>query len=124
MKRILIVDDAATVRMYYRLILEEAGYLVVEAVNGIEAMEKSLRDTFDLYIVDVNMPKQDGYGFLSDLRGREELLQAPALMVSTEAASSDKKRAYVAGANFYLVKPVKPEELLVNCRLLLGEVQP
>lgn len=122
MKRILIVDDAATVRMYYRLILEEAGYLVVEAVNGIEAMEKSLRDTFDLYIVDVNMPKQDGYGFLRDLRGREELQQVPALMVSTEAASNDKKRAYVAGANLYLVKPVKPEELLVNCGLLLGEV--
>ena len=124
MKRILIVDDAATVRMYYRLILEEAGYLVVEAVNGIEAMEKSLQDSFDLYIVDVNMPKQDGYGFLRDLRGREELLQVPALMVSTEAASNDKKRAYVAGANLYLVKPVKPEELLVNCRLLLGEVHP
>lgn len=124
MKRILIVDDAATVRMYYRLILEEAGYLVVEAVNGIEAMEKSLRDTFDLYIVDVNMPKQDGYGFLRDLRGREEVLQAPALMVSTEAAAQDRKRAYVAGANLYLVKPVKPEELLVNCRLLLGEVHP
>jgi two-component system, chemotaxis family, chemotaxis protein CheY len=122
MKRILIVDDAATVRMYYRLILEEAGYLVVEAVNGIEAMEKALRDTFDLYIVDVNMPKQDGYGFLRDLRGREELRQVPALMVSTEAASNDKKRAYVAGANLYLVKPVKPEELLVNCGLLLGEV--
>lgn len=124
MKRILIVDDAATVRMYYRLILEEAGYLVVEAVNGIEAMEKSLRDNFELYIVDINMPKQDGYGFLRDLRGREELQQVPALMVSTEAAAHDKKRAYAAGANLYLVKPVKPEELLVNCRLLLGEVRP
>lgn len=124
MKRILIVDDAATVRMYYRMILEQAGYLVVEAVNGIEAMEKSLRDSFDLYIVDVNMPKQDGYGFLRDLRSREELRQVPALMVSTEAAAQDKKRAYVAGANLYLVKPVKPEEFLVNCRLLLGEVQP
>ena len=124
MKRILIVDDAATVRMYYRMILEQAGYLVVEAVNGIEAMEKSLRDSFDLYIVDVNMPKHDGYGFLRHLRSREELRQVPALMVSTEAAAQDKKRAYVAGANLYLVKPVKPEEFLVNCRLLLGEVQP
>jgi two-component system, chemotaxis family, chemotaxis protein CheY len=124
MKRILIVDDAATVRMYYRFILEEAGYLVMEAVNGIEAMEKSLQDSFDLYIVDVNMPKQDGYGFLRDLRGREELLQAPALMVSTESAPHDRTRAYAAGANLYLVKPVKPEELLLNCRLLLGEARP
>jgi two-component system, chemotaxis family, chemotaxis protein CheY len=124
MKRILIVDDAATVRMYYRCILEEAGYLVVEAVNGIEAMEKSLQDSFDLYVVDVNMPKQDGYGFLRDLRRQGELLQAPALMVSTESSANDRQRAYVAGANLYLVKPVKPEELLVNCRLLLGEVHP
>lgn len=124
MRRILIVDDAATVRMYYRLILEEAGYRVCEAVNGIEAMEKALQDSFDLYIVDVNMPKQDGYGFLRDLRGRDEMLQAPALMVSTESATNDRKRAYVAGANLYLVKPVKPEELLINCRLLLGEVRP
>jgi len=125
MKRILIVDDAATVRMYYRFILEEAGYLVMEAVNGIEAMEKALQEgSFDLYIVDVNMPKQDGYGFLRDLRGREELLQAPALMVSTESAAHDRTRAYAAGANRYLVKPVKPEELLLNCRLLLGEVRP
>jgi two-component system, chemotaxis family, chemotaxis protein CheY len=124
MKRILIVDDAATVRMYYRSILEEAGYLVVEAVNGIEAMEKSLQDSFDLYIVDINMPKQDGYGFLSDLRSREELVQAPALMASTEAAANDRTRAYVSGANLYLIKPMKPEELLLNCRLLLGEVHP
>jgi two-component system chemotaxis response regulator CheY len=124
MKRILIVDDAATVRMYYRCILEGAGHLVVEAVNGIEAMEKSLQEAFDLYLVDVNMPKLDGYGFLRGLRSREELVQVPALMVSTEAAAHDRKRAYVAGANLYLVKPVKPEELLINCRLLLGEVHP
>jgi two-component system, chemotaxis family, chemotaxis protein CheY len=124
MKRVLIIDDAATVRMYYRIILEEAGYLVEEAVNGIEAMEKALLETFDLYIVDVNMPKQDGYGFLRELRGREELLQVPALMVSTEAAPQDKTRAYTSGANLYLVKPVKPEALLVNCRLLLGEARP
>ena len=120
MKRVLIIDDAATVRMYYRLILEEAGYLVEEAVNGIEAMEKSLLESFDLYIVDINMPKQDGYGFLSEMRGREELRQVPALMVSTEAASHDRSRAYASGANLYLVKPVKPEVLRVNCRLLLG----
>jgi two-component system, chemotaxis family, chemotaxis protein CheY len=124
MKRILIVDDAATVRMYHRGILEGAGYQVVEAVNGIEGMEKSLMEPFDLYLVDINMPKQDGYSFLSDLRGREELPQTPAIMISTEAAAGDRMRAYVAGANIYLVKPVKPDVLLLQCRLLLGEVSP
>lgn len=123
MKRILIVDDAATMRMYFRSILEGADYKVDEAVNGIEAMEKSLHEPFDLYIVDVNMPKQDGYSFMKELRSRD-VSQAPALMVSTEAAASDRTRAYAVGANLYLVKPVKPDELLTNCRLLLGEVQP
>ena len=124
MKRILIVDDAATIRMYYRTILEGAGYEVTEAVNGVEALEKSLQEEFDLYIVDINMPKMDGYGFLSDLRGRDTIRQQPAVMVSTESAANDRTRAYRAGANLYLVKPVKPDLLRKNCRLLLGEVSP
>ena len=123
MKRILIIDDAATVRMYHRNILESAGYVVEEAMNGIEALEKALQDPFDLYIVDINMPKLDGYGFLRQLRG-EDIPQAPAIMVSTEAASHDQTAALRAGANGYLVKPVKPVQLLTHVRLLLGEVCP
>jgi len=120
MKRILIVDDAATVRMYHRNILEAAGYAVEEAVNGIEALEKSLQEPFELYVVDVNMPKLDVYGFLRELR-TQDILQAPAIMVSTEAESNDHQRAYAAGANDYLVKPVKPEQLLLHVKLLIGE---
>jgi two-component system chemotaxis response regulator CheY len=122
MKRILIVDDAATVRMYHRLILEAAGYEVEEAVNGIEALEKVLQSPFDLYVVDINMPKMDGYGFLKEMR-RQDMDQAPAIMVSTEAEADDRQRAYRAGANLYLVKPVKPDELLIHVRLLLGEAR-
>ncbi len=117
--RILVIDDAATVRMYHRQILEGAGFVVAEAINGIEAMEKALSDRFDLYLVDVNMPKQDGYGFLRELRSRD-IHQAPAIMISTESTGQDKRRAYEAGANFYLIKPIKPDELLSHCRLLLG----
>ena len=119
MKRILIVDDAATVRMYHRNILETAGYKVEEAVNGIEALEKSLQEPFHLYVVDINMPKLDGYGFLRELRG-QDIIQAPAVMVSTEAQNTDLTRAYIAGANHYLVKPVKPDQLLILVRLLVG----
>lgn len=119
MKRILIVDDAATVRMYHRSILETAGYVVDEAVNGIEALEKSLQLPFDLYVVDINMPKLDGYGFLRELRA-QEIVQAPAIMVSTEAEGNDHTQAYVAGANAYLVKPVRPEQLLTHAKLLIG----
>jgi len=120
MKRILIVDDAATVRMYHRNILEAVGYVVEEAVNGVEALEKSLQAPFDLYVVDINMPKLDGYGFLRELRALD-IFQAPSIMVSTEAENTDLQRAYAAGANAYLVKPVKPEQLLMHVRLLIGE---
>lgn len=122
MKRILIVDDAATVRLYHRSILESPTRVVEEAINGIEALEKALQAPFNLYVVDVNMPKLDGYGFLKELRSRD-LPQAPAVMVSTESAPRDRMRGYGVGANLYLVKPVKPGELLTHCRLLLGEVE-
>ena len=120
MKHILIVDDAATVRLFHRQILEAAAYAVDEAVNGIEALEKALQSPFDLYVVDVNMPKLDGYGFLRELRGRD-IPQVPAIMVSTEAAADDQKLAYASGANAYLIKPSKPEQLLLHVRLLIGE---
>jgi two-component system chemotaxis response regulator CheY len=122
MKRLLIVDDAATVRLFHRIILEDAGYAVEEAINGIEALEKSLQQPFDLYLVDINMPKMDGYGFLRELRG-QPIAQAPAIMISTEAEAQDQRRAYQAGANVYLIKPSKPDQLLRQVRLLLGEVQ-
>jgi two-component system chemotaxis response regulator CheY len=119
-KRVLIVDDAATVRMYHRNILETAGYKVEEAWNGIEALEKALEVPFDLYIVDVNMPKLDGYGFLRELR-QQDISQAPAIMVSTEAANRDEMAAYRAGASGYLIKPAKSPQLLAHVRLMLGE---
>ena len=123
MKHILIVDDAATVRMYHRSILKPAGYEVDEAVNGIEALEKALVTPFDLYLVDINMPKLDGYGFLRELR-QQAIPQAPAVMVSTEAASQDRVTAYQSGANIYLIKPIRPSHLLTRVRLLLGEAHP
>ena len=124
MKRILVVDDAATVRMYHRGILESAGYLVEEAWNGIEALEKTLDKAldapFDLLIVDINMPKLDGYAFLRELR-QQPIAQQPAVMVSTEAAAGDERTAYQAGANSYLVKPIVQSQLLAHVRLLIGE---
>ena len=121
MKRVLIIDDAATVRMYHRKILEDCVLEVDEAVNGLEALEKAVSTPYDLYIVDINMPKMDGYRFIAELRSRTELAQAPAIMVSTESESKDADRAYAAGANFYLIKPARPVELTTSVRLMLGE---
>ena len=121
MKRVLIIDDAATVRMYHRGILKQAGYESDEAVNGMEALEKAFDGQFDLYLVDVNMPKMDGYSFLRKLREAVEIRQAPAVMISTEAEEHDETEAYLSGANLYMIKPVRPEQLVQCARLLLGE---
>jgi len=121
-KRILVIDDAATVRMYHRALLESAGYAVEEAINGIEALEKALDSPFAMYLVDVNMPKLDGYGFLRELR-QQEIPQVPAIMVSTEAEAKDRAQAYRAGANAYLLKPVTGPQLVTHVRLLLGEAR-
>jgi two-component system chemotaxis response regulator CheY len=120
MKKVLVVDDAGTVRMYHRKLLEEAGFEVDEAVNGLEALEKAMLTDYDLYIVDINMPQLDGYSFLQSLRGSEEFKQTPVLIVSTESEEHDKEKAFALGANFYLFKPVKPVEFIKYCKLLTG----
>jgi len=120
-KRILVVDDAGLVRRYYRSALETAGFEVAEALNGLEALELLLGDRFDLVIVDVNMPQMDGVSFLQALRAKSlPLSSIPALMVSTEVAPQRVGAARAAGANFYIVKPVRPETLVQYASLLCG----
>ncbi len=125
-RHILVIDDAATVRMYHRKMLGDAGWHIEEAINGVEALEKVLarpRDLpFDLFVVDINMPKMDGYTFVRALR-RQAQSDAPVLMVSTEAQAQDSTAAQQAGANAYLVKPAKPSELVLTAALLLGDAR-
>ena len=120
-KRILVVDDASLVRLYYRDALVRAGYAVDEALNGLEALEKLLAQPADLLIVDVNMPRMDGFTFLRTLRRQEGPVAAtPAVVISTEAGPQDFVAARAAGANYYLVKPVSPEVLITHVALLCG----
>src|SRR6201991_1306955 len=103
--RILVVDDSSLVRLYCRDILEKAGFEVEQAINGIEALEKVLAQPFDLVIVDVNMPRMDGFSFLRALRrSAPDVATLPALVISTEAGALDLDDARAAGANFYLIK--------------------
>jgi two-component system chemotaxis response regulator CheY len=118
--RILVVDDAAVVRLYYRRILEAAGFAVDEAMNGIEGLERVLATPYALLIVDVNMPRMDGYAFLRQLRREDGAGAVPALMTSTEAKPEDRMAALRAGANMYLVKPVAPQDLLDHVALMAG----
>lgn len=122
---ILVIDDATTVRMYHRKMLGDAGWSVDEAVNGVEALEKVMGrpkdEPFDLYVVDINMPKMDGYTFVRELRRLLPAGDAPVMMVSTESQTQDSSAAQEAGANCYLIKPAKPSELVLTAALLLGD---
>lgn len=120
-KTILVVDDASLVRLYYRSILEPAGFHVMEAMNGLEAIEIVLSTPIDMLIVDVNMPHMDGFTFINAVRQKElPVSSIPALITSTEAAQADFDAARAAGSNFYLVKPIVPETLVMFAAMFCG----
>lgn len=118
--KILVIDDGITMRLFYRTVLEAAGFIVEEATNGVEGYEKVLATRFDLLIVDINMPKMDGYSMLRAIRRDAAVQGVPAITISTEAGASDALKAYEAGANYYLVKPVAPEALTEVAQLMTG----
>ena len=121
MPHILVIDDSLTTRMFYRATLESAGFLVDEAANGLEGLEKAMLAPFDLVVVDVNMPKMDGFAFLGELRRRAEVRDVPALVISSLRRDEDRARAHAAGANAYMVKPVDPDALVAYGRLMTGK---
>lgn len=120
MKNILVVEDSVTTRMYYRATLEEAGFNVAEAANGLEGLEMAMLNPFDLLIVDINMPKMDGYEMIRELRQNPDLHTLPVITVSTEAGEADEAQAFDCGANYYLVKPADPADLALTVRMLTG----
>jgi two-component system chemotaxis response regulator CheY len=120
--RVLVVDDSAAVRAYHRAILAEAGFGVQEAVNGYEGLEFTLAEPFALLVVDVNMPVMDGYALVEAVRSQAVFPDVPIIMISTEGEAIDAEQAYRRGANLYLVKPVAAESLVLNARMLTGQV--
>lgn len=120
MKKVMVVDDASTVRMYHKALLDEIGAFVIEAANGVEALERALEQPVDLFLVDINMPKMDGFTLVKELRSRENLADIPVIMISTEAQENDQIKSFDVGVNLYLVKPVNPEELQQTVTLMFG----
>ena len=116
-KKILIVDDSLTVRMYHRQILDKEGYECDEAENGMEAIEKAQKNEYDLFVVDINMPVLDGYSFVKRLRAGEGNI-APVIMVSTESDARDIDISMKSGASLHLIKPVRPDDLIINVKIL------
>ena len=118
MKRILTVDDSSSVRQMVRLTLEEAGFSVVEAVDGQDALGK-LNPPPDLVITDLNMPNVDGIGLIRALRAEAATRFTPILMLTTESQEVKKHEGKAAGATGWIVKPFKPDQLLAVVRKVL-----
>ncbi len=106
---ILVVDDDPTVRAMTHLFLKKKGYSVIEATNGLEAEAIALATTFDLILLDVMMPKQDGYNTCINLRAKGYVGQI--LLVSALDYLSGETKAKRCGANGYLPKPISAEVL-------------
>ena len=119
MATVMVVDDSKTVRNYHGSILKSMGLDIVEAENGMEALEKSLDANIDLYLVDVNMPIMDGYSFISDLRKQSSHKTVPVIMVTTQAKEEDKINAYKVGANLFETKPIRPDQLQAYIDILV-----
>ncbi|MEI8170963.1 MAG: response regulator [Rhodoferax sp.] len=112
MPLILAVDDSPSMRKMVSFTLTGAGYQVVEAVDGVDAYEKALAQTFDLVLTDQNMPRLDGLGLTRKLRDHPLFKTVPILMLTTESSDLMKQAGRAAGATGWLVKPFDPARLL------------
>lgn len=111
-KRILLVDDSASVRTVAGIALRGAGYEVVEATNGQEALGKLDGQKLHLVISDVNMPVMDGITFLKELKKHPTCRFTPVIMLTTEAGEDMKQAGRAAGAKAWIVKPFQPQNML------------
>jgi two-component system chemotaxis response regulator CheY len=111
-KRILAVDDSATMRQLVKMTLTPAGYEVVEAQNGYEGLQKATAETFDMVLSDINMPLMTGLELLLNLRKLPQYKFTPIVLLTTESLLTKKEEGKAAGATGWIVKPFEPEKLL------------
>ena len=108
---ILIADDRASSRELLRIVLERAGYAVIEAEDGEAALEQARTGNPDLILLDLQMPRLDGYGVLAQLRIDPRFSKTPVLALTASAMTGDREKILAAGFTDYLSKPAGPELL-------------
>lgn len=121
MFHILVVDDDRHTRMLMEAILKAENYTVFTAVNGEDALEVMDREHIDLVVLDIMMPKMDGYEFTKVLRESDNNL--PILMVSAKQLPADKRKGFLVGTDDYITKPIDDEEMVLRVKALLRRAQ-
>ena len=117
-KTIMVVDDSISIRQVVGIALKQAGYDVIEGVDGKDALAKLTGQKVSLIISDVNMPNMDGITFVRELKTRPAYKFTPILMLTTESQEDKKEQGKAAGARAWMVKPFKPEALLAAVQKL------
>ncbi len=111
-KTIMIVDDSASIRQVVGIALRGAGYEVIEASDGKDALSKLTGDKIHLIISDVNMPNMDGISFVKELKQNPRYKFTPVIMLTTEAGKDKMMEGKAAGAKAWIVKPFQPPQML------------
>ncbi len=119
-KTVFVVDDSASMRQLVRMTLTGAGYQVLEAVDGKDALGKLAEAKVNLIISDVNMPNMDGISLVRNLKQGGRHRFTPVLMLTTESEQSKKAEGQAAGAKAWIVKPFQPAQLLSAVEKLAG----
>jgi len=116
---ILAVDDSASMRQMVNFTLKGAGYSVVQAADGVEALEYARQHSVDLVLTDVNMPRMDGITLVKELRLLPTYRYTPMLVLTTESSQDKKMQGKQAGATGWIVKPFNPDQLLATIARVL-----
>lgn len=119
-KKILCIDDSASIRIMVAFTLQSAGYTVVEAVDGLDGLEKLKHEDVDLVFTDQNMPRMDGLSLIRSLRAQPRYAALPILMLTTESSAEMKSEGRAVGATGWLVKPFDPKVLIEVVRKVIG----
>ena len=120
-KRVLLVDDSATILMMEKMILLRGPYDVTTARDGMEALEKAKAEHPDLILLDVVMPRMDGFETCRRLRQQAETRDIPVIFVTTRGESENVDNAFKSGASDHVTKPINSAELLAKLRTHLGD---
>ncbi len=117
--RIMTVDDSPSMRMLLRAALTDLGYEVMEAEDGLQALDRLEGIEPDLLITDINMPRLDGFGLIEKVREQDRHRNLPILVLTTESSDEKKQRARSAGATGWIVKPFHPDKLAAAIRRVI-----
>ena len=118
-KTVMIIDDSASIRLVVSITLKKAGYDVLEAEDGEDALNKLTGQKVHLIVCDVNMPNMDGISFLKAVKQNQSYKFTPIIMLTTESQEGKKREGRAAGAKAWVVKPFKPDRMIAAIEKLI-----